>query len=115
MKNLKKCRVNVMVSNMEDAVKFYIETLELQLINRYGNHYAEIQAPGLMIGLHPTNEKIITGNNLSIGFGVVNFDLTIENLKTKGIEFTIEQDGWIRLAHFTDLDNNQLFLAENKN
>ena len=26
----------------------------------------------------------------------------------------MEQDGWIRLAHFTDVDGNQLFLAENK-
>ena len=115
MENLKKCRVNVMVSNMDDAVEFYSEKLGLELINRYDNHYAEIQAPGLMIGLHPTSEKITIGNNLSIGFGVVDFDLTIENLETKDIEFTIEQDGWIRLAYFTDLDNNQLFLAENKN
>lgn len=115
MENLKKCRVNVMVSNMDDAIDFYIKKLELELINRYGDYYAEIQAPGLMIGLHPTSDKIIMGNNLSIGFGVVNFDSTIENLKTKGIEFKIEQDDYIRLAYFTDLDNNQLFLAENKN
>ena len=115
MENLKKCRVNVMVSNMDDAVIFYSETLDLELINRYGDYYAEIQAPGLLIGLHPTSDKIITGNNFSIGFGVVNFDSTIENLKTKDIEFKIEQDDYIRLAYFTDHDNNQLFLAENKN
>jgi len=114
MENLKQCRVNVMVSNMDEACEFYSEKLGLELINRYENHYAEIQAPGLMIGLHPTSEKITIGNNLSIGFGVVDFDLTIEKLETKGIKFTIEQEGWIRLAHFTDLDNNQLFLAENK-
>ena len=114
MENLKKCRVNVMVSNMDNAVEFYSVKLGLELKNRYGNHYAEIQAPGLMIGLHPASEKISIGNNLSIGFGVINFDKTIENLNAKGIEFTIEQDDWIRLAYFTDPDNNQLFLAENK-
>jgi len=115
MENLKKCRINVMVSNMDSAVKFYSNTLDLELINRYGDHYAEIQAPGLLIGLHPSSEKTSTGNNISIGFGVTNFDKTIENLSAKGIEFTIEQEEWIRLAHFTDLDNNQLYLAENKN
>lgn len=114
MENLNKCRVNVMVSNMDNAVKFYSETLGLELRNRYGDHYAEIQAPGLMIGLHPSSKEITIGNNLSIGFGVFNFDLTIENLKTRGIEFIMEEEGWIRLAYFTDLDNNQLFLAENK-
>jgi catechol 2,3-dioxygenase-like lactoylglutathione lyase family enzyme len=114
MNNLKKCLVNVMVSNMDKAIEFYIGKLELELINRYNNHYAEVQAPGLMIGLHPISEKITKGNNLSIGFGVVNFDSTIESLESKGIEFKLEEDGWIRLAYFSDYDGNELFLAENK-
>ena len=84
MENLQKCRINVMVSNLDEAVEFYSEKLGLELLNRYGDHYAEIQAPGLMVGLHPTSEKITTGNSISIGFGVVDFDRTIENLKKKG-------------------------------
>ena len=114
MKNLKACRVNVMVSNMDQAIEFYIGKLELELVNRYGDHYAEIQAPGLMIGLHPLTKKIKKGNNLSIGFGVGRFDETLKDLVAKGIEFKIEEDGWIRLAYFTDNDANELFLAENK-
>ena len=114
MENLQKCRINIMVSDMDDAIAFYIGKLELELINRFGNHYAEIQAPGLMIGLHPTSEKITKGNNISIGLGVINFDSTLENLETKDIKFKIEVDGWIRLAYFSDPDGNSLFLAENK-
>lgn len=49
-----------------------------------------------------------------IGFSIVEFDATIKELESKGIDFKLEQDGWIRLAHFTDLDSNQLFLAERK-
>ena len=113
MKNLKKCRVNVMVSDMDAAINFYNKTLDLELLNRYGDFYAEIQAPELLIGLHPTSNKIIKGNNLSIGFGVANFDNTIENLTKKGIEFNIQEDDVIRLANFTDPDGNHLFLAEN--
>ncbi len=95
MRNLKKCRVNVMVSNMDNAIEFYSVKLGLELINRYGDHYAEIQAPGLMIGLHTASEKISIGNNLSIGFGVINFDKTIEILNAKRIEFTIfRMDRW---------------------
>ena len=114
MENLNKCRVNVMVSNMDEAIAFYTEKLELELVNRYGNHYAEVKAPGLMIGLHPTSDKVKVGNNLSIGLGVSNFDATIKNLKAKGIEFEMENEGWIRLAYFSDSDKNVLFLAENK-
>ncbi|MDH3649146.1 MAG: VOC family protein [Saprospiraceae bacterium] len=114
METLKSGRVNVMVSNMDAAIDFYSKKLGLELINRYGEHYAEIQAPGLLIGLHPTSEKVTAGNNVSIGFGVVDFDSTVEDLEAKGIECRVETDGWIRLAYFTDLDSNHLFLAENK-
>ena len=99
---------------MDKAVEFYQGKLGLKLINRYGDHCAEIQAPDLLIGLHPMSEKDVQGNNLSIGLGVVEFDSTIKELESNGIEFKLEQDGWFRLAHFTDLDNNQLFLAERK-
>jgi len=114
MHTLKKCRINVMVSNMGASITFYTNVLGLELVNQYGNHYAEIQGPGLMIGLHPLSARTTVGNNLSIGFGVGDFDSTLENLRSKGVELKVEQDGWIRLAYFHDLDNNSLFLAENK-
>lgn len=114
MKNLKTCRINVMISNMDKAIEFYQVKLGLELVNRYGDHYAEIQAPDLLIGLHPMSEKVVKGNNISIGFGVVDFDSTIKELESTGIKFKLEQDGWIRLAYFTDPDENQMFLAERK-
>ena len=114
MKNLKTCRVNIMISNMNEAIDFYQGKLGLELLNRYGDHYAEIQAPDLLIGLHPAKNNTAYGNNISIGFGVMNFDDTINDLSAKGITFTIQQEGWIRLAYFKDLDNNELFLAERK-
>lgn len=80
-----------MVYNMDAAVEFYVEKLEFKLVNRYADHYAEVQAPGLMIGLHPASEKVIFGNNLSIGIGAVKFEETIKYFESKGIEFVIEQ------------------------
>lgn len=103
-----------MVSNMDKAIEFYQGLLGLQLFKRYGDFYAEIQAPDLLIGLHPVSDKVVFGNNMSIGFGVLEFDSTINELEAKGIKFRIEQDGWIRLAYFNDFDNNELFLAERK-
>lgn len=114
MKSLNNCRINVMVSDMEKAIDFYTKKLGLTLLNHWGNHYAEIQAPGLMIGLHPSSEKTVKGNNMSIGLGVSDFDDAVDNLKSLGIRLNTELDGWIRLAHFEDCDGNQLFLAENK-
>ena len=98
---------------MDKAISFYIDKLELKLVNRYGDHYAEVDANGFMIGLHPSNKNTKTGNNISIGLGVFNFEQTIANLESKGIKFKLENEGYIRIAHFTDSDGNLLFLAEN--
>lgn len=114
MANINSSRINVMVANIDKSIDFNINTLGLKLLNHYGEYYAEIQAPDLLIGLHPKSDKVIVGNNMSIGFGVKEFDLHIEQLKAKGIVFNIENDGYIRLAHFTDLDQNSLFFTENK-
>jgi predicted enzyme related to lactoylglutathione lyase len=114
MENLNKARVNVMISDMDQAIAFYVDLVGLKLINRYSNHYAELDANGFMIALHPSNDSVTIGNNVSIGLGIFNFDKTIELLESRGIQFMIEKGGYIRLAHFTDPDGNCLFLAENK-
>ncbi|MGB4840022.1 MAG: VOC family protein [Saprospiraceae bacterium] len=114
MNNLISCRVNIMISNMDEAIEFYHGTLGLELQNRYGNHYAELRGPDILIALHPAPSNVLTGDNISVGFGVVHFDDVLHDLQSKGIEFKVAEDGWIRLAHFTDPDQNQLFLAERK-
>ena len=46
----------VYVSNMDNAIRFYTEALGLELTNRFGNHWATVQAgKTLVIGLHPWN------------------------------------------------------------
>lgn len=114
MTKINSSRINVMVTDMDKAIVFYTQKLGLKLLNHYGPYYAEIQAPDLLIGLHPKSDKIVVGNNMSIGFGVKEFDLAVEQLRAKGITIKIENEGYIRLAYFNDLDNNSLFIAENK-
>lgn len=102
-----------MVSNLGQAIDFYIDKLGLKLINRYDDHYAEIDANGFMIALHPHIQSVTKGNNISIGLGVFNFDQTIADLESKGIKLRLENRGYIRQAHFEDPDGNPLFVAEN--
>ena len=48
----------VYVSNMDNAVRFYTEVLGLKLTNRFGDHWATVQAgTTLVIGLHPWSAK----------------------------------------------------------
>ena len=70
----------VYVSNMDAAVQFYTETLGLTLTNRFGNHWATLEAgpcywthgeAGLTIGLHPASPKRpAPGTAGGVGFGL---------------------------------------------
>ena len=115
MQNLTSCNITVMVADMDNAVRFYTETLGLKLEQRYENHYAEIEASGLRIGLHPASDKLVKGNNISIGFGTTDFDAALAELNGKGIETKVQQDDWGRIASFSDPDDNPFYLAELKN
>ena len=113
MKSLKHCNLTIRVSDLDVSLSFYTGILGLQLTQRYGNHYAEIEGPGISIGLHPiTAAPIGTKHNISIGFGVLKFDSEVGVLRDMGIAIEVTQDGPIRLAHFHDPDAHPLYLAD---
>jgi len=106
--------VTAMVSNMDASIDFYTGVLGLKLKNDYGGHYAEIDAPGLVIGLHPGGKAGEKTSGLSIGFMVSDFDEWVAAIKQKGIDAKVMNDGWSRLCTFADLDGNEIYLSEKK-
>ena len=76
----KSGNVSVMVADFKKAVQFYVETLGLKLQHQVEGHYAQVEAPGLTIGLLHTageqspqsirlfNKSIGSLNNESIAF-----------------------------------------------
>ncbi|MBI1767522.1 MAG: VOC family protein [Bacteroidetes bacterium] len=106
--------VTVMVSDMDTAVKFYTETLGLKLRNRYGDHWADVDGPGISLGLHPAGKDVKIGNNLQIGFKVDDLDKAVADLERKNVKFTTQDDTQVRLAIFADPDGNALYLAQSK-
>ena len=114
MSNFKSSNVTIMVSDMTNAIKFYTESLGLKLKANYDNHWVEIEAPGMIIGLHPKGKDIKVGDSLSIAFEVSNMEESIAELEKKGIKFHPHDDEMVKLAFFTDPDGNPLYLVENK-
>ena len=76
--------VTVMVSDLDQSIRFYVDVLGLKLKNRYGEHWADIEGPGIAIGLHPTNKTIAKGDNLQIGLRVANLKQAVSELQQKG-------------------------------
>ncbi|WP_245552863.1 VOC family protein [Brevibacillus massiliensis] len=82
-------------------------------------HYAQVEAPGLTIGLlHPTGEQGSQpgkSGSISIGFEVQELESAIEILKSRGVEFQhFMEDKATRLAHFSDPVGNPLYLICNR-
>ena len=112
-----QCNVTVMVSDMDRAVDFYTQALKLPLGNRYGNEWAEIQAPGVTIGLHPQSEPIgsAAAGNISIGFQVKDLAAAVAELRQRGVtidDSAIRDDGVDRVVNFADPDGTPLYLIE---
>jgi len=109
--------VTVMVKDLSRAIAFYTDALGLTLKARYGDGFAEIQAPGLTIGLHPSREQDTgapRGTALSIGFGVAELEPAIALFKERGVTFVSDTPtpGPQRIVHFADPDGTPLYLIQ---
>jgi catechol 2,3-dioxygenase-like lactoylglutathione lyase family enzyme len=114
MSTILGCNVTIMVSNMDASIKFYTEVLGFKLKNRYGDHWADIEAPDMAIGLHPAAKDVSTGNNLSIGLRVADLNDSKQALEKQEIQFDVRDDGEVSLAHFADPDGNAFYLVQPK-
>jgi predicted enzyme related to lactoylglutathione lyase len=108
----------VFVSNMDNAVRFYTEVLGLRLTNRFGDHWATVDAgKGLTIGLHPASAKYPapgTKGGMMLGLEI---GISIEQAVTRLTERGVKVGGIIRdsTGNFTsieDPDGNPMYLWE---
>jgi predicted enzyme related to lactoylglutathione lyase len=108
----------LMVADFDRAVRFYTETLGLKLKNRFGNEWAEVETPGLTIGLHPAREGTPSGgaSHISIGLGVDDLDAAVSELRQRGLEFQPVRDAGDagRFAAFSDPDGTALYLHQDR-
>lgn len=114
----------LMVSDMERAVRFYVETLGFKLRVRHGDHWAEVDAGGgLVIALHRVGEgaasdnapKPGTAGSISIGLEVNQpIESVVQVLENRGVRFRgpVQDQGYVKLAYFGDPDGNAFYLAE---
>jgi len=110
----------VYVSNMDSAIRFYTEVLGLKLTNRFGNHWATVQAgQTLLIGLHPWSAKYPrpgTKGSVQIGL-VVSRDEPIGDLagrlRKHGVEVSdIIKSEEANYISFADPDGNPIYVGD---
>jgi predicted enzyme related to lactoylglutathione lyase len=109
----------VFVSNMDRAVQFYTQVLGLKLTNRFGDHWATVDAgKGLTIGLHPASDKYPapgTKGGMMLGMEVQGaIEKVVDTLSKKGVQFkgSIVRDQAGNFVHLEDPDGNEIYLWE---
>ena len=110
----------VYVSNMDNAIRFYTEALGLKLTNRFGDHWATVQAgKTLLIGLHPWSAKHPrpgTKGSVQIGL-VVSRDEPIADLAARLRKHGVEVSDIIKSEEanyisFADPDGNPIYVGD---
>jgi catechol 2,3-dioxygenase-like lactoylglutathione lyase family enzyme len=110
----------IYVSNMDNAIRFYTEVLGLRLTNRFGNHWATVQAgTSLLIGLHPRLEKYPppgTKGSVQIGL-VVSRDEPIQDLAARlrkhGVVVSdVIESKEANYITFADPDGNPIYVGD---
>lgn len=96
------------VSDMQQAVAFYRDTLGLDVVEHDGD-WSAVTAGDQLIGLNASESPAGDGGAV-IAFGVDDIETTIEQLKSQGVEFSgdLSEHPWGRVAPFKDPDGNDL-------
>ena len=108
----------VFVSNMDNAVHFYTEVLGMRLTNRFGDHWATVDAgKGLTIGLHPSSPKHPAPGTkgaivLALEIGIP-IEQAVARLTGRGVKMGgIIRDSPGSFTNFEDPDGNAIYLWE---
>jgi catechol 2,3-dioxygenase-like lactoylglutathione lyase family enzyme len=113
MFTIKETNVTIMVKDMDTSVDFY-QKLGLTIKNRWDNHYAQLVATGIVIGLHPAHADIPGGGNVSIGFIVDDLDKVKTHLEQQAILFESYEDKAGDFANLKDPDGTIIYYMKAK-
>jgi catechol 2,3-dioxygenase-like lactoylglutathione lyase family enzyme len=114
----RSANATLFVQDFDRSVHYYHELLGFRLVARHGSSWAEVEAPGLTIGIHPARPNGPVGirtDGIAIGLHVDDIDAAVATLTGRGIEFLgRREDAGARFADFRDPDGMALYLVELK-
>ncbi len=115
--------VMIGVSNMDQSVGFYKDTLGIPLKYKT-NEWTEFETGATTLALHLSKPRIasttaqreLVAGTSSIGFNVTDVEKTYQELKSKNVRFVMEpkmrEEEGIKLAVFLDPDDMEISIAE---
>jgi len=106
--------ITINIADMDRAIDFYTNVLGFKVLNRYGNHYAQVSGPGVVIGLHPSAAKANASENISIGFTVDDFENARAGLDGSKVLYEERKEMGGSFIHFKDPDGTPIYFINPK-
>jgi hypothetical protein len=101
-----------MVKDMDKSFSFY-RSIVFNLKNRWGDHYAQMTAPGITIGIHPGGESNVgESGNTSIGLTVDNFEEAQSLLNSLLVKSQSRKEEGGQFLHSSDPDGTILYFIK---
>lgn len=112
---IQDAQITIMVREMDRSILFY-QFISFTLQNRWADHYAQLTAPGIVIGLHPTgnNSHSAGSGNMSIGFTTDNFKKAANLLISLSVPAISRDEEGGKFLHFNDPDETALYFIKPK-
>ena len=113
---IKDSNITIYVKDLDKSILFY-KSIGLTEKNRWGNHYAQLTAPGVVIGLHPAGENKLSDNsgNVSIGFTTTDDLKEVKShLESASIRVQAREEEGGQFLHFNDPDGTALYFIKPK-
>ena len=111
---IKDSNVTIHITDIEKSIAFY-QSIGFALKTRWGNHYAQLSAPGIVIGLHPSSENTkVRSCHISLGFTVEDFQEAKIALNKLGILFSERREEGGVFLHFEDPDGTPIYFIQPK-
>ena len=107
--------ITINTSDLNRSIQFYT-SIGFSLRQRWDDHYAEMEAPGIKIGLHPVpDEAHVTGSgSTSIGFIANDFSAVKSKLESLKIACRARKEEGGEFLHFQDPDGTALYFINPK-
>jgi lactoylglutathione lyase len=105
----------LLVSNMNNSIKFYRDTLGLA-VKDVSEEWTEFFTSGTVLALHPAKTKIKHNPNMLVGFMVSDLDSIAATLKGKDVKFFKDpkEEAFGKHAIIEDPDGHLISIAEIK-
>ena len=110
---IKETNVTINVKDLDKSIAFY-QSVGFVLKDRWGNYYAQLTAPNIEIGLHPSSPNNLKDNsgNISIGMTISDFEEAKSQLQKLSIKTTDRNEEGGQFIHFNDPDGTALYFIK---